>query len=580
LLRRAQSQGKLQAMAATIEKKAKQHPEDHRLAALAVLAGAAHEPEDQQLAPLLELLRSEDAAVGALAASALGAFKEPEVTESLARIAKRSPQRLSAVIGALARQDTPAAAKVLGMLLVTNNPLQRRQAQGALERMQTPEANQLFFWKRVAYDGFHGKAKLAWRVLQPVENHLSYDKIAGALTIAAQRGNVTGRPPLFENVFLVDNPAMVNGDFRATVAVAGFTPQAPYQQAALLCWNDEDNYLKFSYESDPDGVPRLTIHPEVRGAVPTRADIPNIAHTGRLWLRLTKCGNQYSYAASTDGRQFVSYGDMAWGDGRPPMIGLAAFTGEGPPIDVSFDSFEVAVPDLETVQLTRLIEEFRPNDAVVRFRRGDLYARRTHWKEAAADFAKGLELDPSDHWHWYRAATLYLQLEDDESYRRCCRELLQRFGATEMAHIAERVGKICSITPEPVSLDEARRLARQAVESDPQSNIFHWFLLGQGITDYRAGDYEQAIKTLTQCLEKAPEQVVDCRAPAHLFLAMALRRTGDLEGYARHLHAGRNLIEERFANPERGEDILAWNDWILAHLARREAESLAEDEKP
>jgi regulation of enolase protein 1 (concanavalin A-like superfamily) len=50
-----------------------------------------------------------------------------------------------------------------------------------------------------------------------------------------------------KNLYLIDNPLAPEGDF-ATTCVSGFTPETSYQQAGLIVYNDDDNYLKFGYE--------------------------------------------------------------------------------------------------------------------------------------------------------------------------------------------------------------------------------------------------------------------------------------------------------------------------------------------
>jgi hypothetical protein len=69
----------------------------------------------------------------------------------------------------------------------------------------------------------------------------------------------------------------------------------------------------------------------------------------RIWLRISKRGNQYVFSKSLDGEAFIPAGSPArWGDGSPEYIGLWALTGsaEAPEIDASFDFFEVrSVPD-------------------------------------------------------------------------------------------------------------------------------------------------------------------------------------------------------------------------------------------
>jgi Flp pilus assembly protein TadD len=66
-----------------------------------------------------------------------------------------------------------------------------------------------------------------------------------------------------------------------------------------------------------------------------------------------------------------------------------------------------------------------PDEARFWSARGDLFARQARWPEAAADFTRALELDPSIHNHWYWAALLWLHIGDRSdtagTAARCCK---------------------------------------------------------------------------------------------------------------------------------------------------------------
>jgi tetratricopeptide (TPR) repeat protein len=231
----------------------------------------------------------------------------------------------------------------------------------------------------------------------------------------------------------------------------------------------------------------------------------------------------------------------------------------------------VLSPDqLAIAEVTAQLER-QPEGAPLYFQRADLFARRARWKEAAADMVRGLALDPSDHWNWYRSAALALQLGDRAEYERHCREMLERFGAAEAAHIAERVAKVCLISREAVEAERAARLARVAVASDSRSNIYHWFLLCGGIASYRTGDDQGAISTLRQCLDRAGANGDPySRSAGHSFLALALHRSGDAESAGRELAAAEALVAQLPPGDGTAE-IVSWNDWIFSHVAIDEA---------
>jgi hypothetical protein len=64
----------------------------------------------------------------------------------------------------------------------------------------------------------------------------------------------------------------------------------------------------------------------------------------RIWLRVRKSGNWYTFSSSLDGKSFNERGAYAWGDGLVKRVGILATNGlpsKAPEIDASFDFFEV-----------------------------------------------------------------------------------------------------------------------------------------------------------------------------------------------------------------------------------------------
>jgi tetratricopeptide (TPR) repeat protein len=216
-------------------------------------------------------------------------------------------------------------------------------------------------------------------------------------------------------------------------------------------------------------------------------------------------------------------------------------------------------------------EQGKPGEAAVHFERGLLRARLGRWKEAAADFAAGLALDPSDHYHWYRGGFLCLQLGDADGYRRHCRELLRRFGDTQDPMIAERIAKLCSVLPqEGGDLDWPLRLAGRAVDRTERHGLYPHFLAVKGFADCRARRYEESLDGLQKCEELLPNPLF--KAEAALFRTLALHHLRRGEEARRVLDRARELLDgEPGARADLGE---IWFDWIMCQVLRREAEGL------
>lgn len=200
----------------------------------------------------------------------------------------------------------------------------------------------------LAYEGFDGKLRLNWKPVRSDETHVSLTAHRGKLTITTQRGTIHGDAkaagePSAKNLFLIDNPLSKDADFVMTTCISDFTPTVSYQQAGLLCYDDDDNYAKFSYEPNGKGGQLFILVLETE-AKPQHFPAVEVSDLKRVWMRLTKHGNSYEYATSTDGKSFTVHGAQEWGDGAPKKLGLVAKNGgpDGvPEIEAQFDFFEL-----------------------------------------------------------------------------------------------------------------------------------------------------------------------------------------------------------------------------------------------
>jgi len=229
---------------------------------------------------------------------------------------------------------------------------------------------------RVVFDGFDGKLSLDWQIRNVDLSHVSLTKKPGTLTITTQRGTFWRSYRDYKNLFLIHNPVPDGGDCEVTTCLVSFVPTAAWQQAGLVCFDDEDHYIKWVDECGPTADRRhFTVLHETKGEVASITYVEGLPKDGPLWLRLTKRGNRYRYSSSTDGKSFRVHGDLPWGDGAPKWIGLmaenAAVSGV-PEIDASFDFFEIreklageepvdryAVPEGDVEVLLKFIQDLR-----------------------------------------------------------------------------------------------------------------------------------------------------------------------------------------------------------------------------
>ena len=204
----------------------------------------------------------------------------------------------------------------------------------------------------VLRDDFSGKYSLPWEIIREDKTHLSLTANPDRLTITTQRGAIHGDSDhdqqsegiRTKNIFLIPS-SVVGGDFSITLAVTKFNPTIHYQQVALICYDDDDNYVKWTYEQSwrKPGTQCFTLVRETE-MVPQHDLIVELPNPARLWLRITKRGKQYECAYSTDGRDFTVAGSREWGKCTPKYLGFLAKNGGNPAadeIDVCIDSFEL-----------------------------------------------------------------------------------------------------------------------------------------------------------------------------------------------------------------------------------------------
>ncbi len=234
-----------------------------------------------------------------------------------------------------------AAITLTGAAILAVAPVKEKE-QGPLDK-----------FRFVAFDGFDGALRLNWKPVRPDDSHVSLKKNPGKLTITTQRGtihaaaNKNGTTPSAKNIYVIDNPLAKGGDFVVTTCIVDFAPTAGFQQAGLILYDDDNNYLKFVYQYDwrNMGGANLVLLNE-QNAVSKASPVP-IETTPKRWLRFMKKGNGYEFASSADGDRFNTHGVSEWSTGGPKQIGIIAKNGgtpDIPEIDAQFEFFELKAP--------------------------------------------------------------------------------------------------------------------------------------------------------------------------------------------------------------------------------------------
>jgi regulation of enolase protein 1 (concanavalin A-like superfamily) len=203
----------------------------------------------------------------------------------------------------------------------------------------------------VLSDSFDGKFALNWKVVRPDADHVSFKKVPGALVITTQRGSIHGKSQedklsegtLAKNIHLIDVP--FGTDWSATTCVTGIVPDTTYQQAGMIVYDDDDNYLKWVYEYDwRAGRGQTFFLVAETGGVPVHvAPEANESGLKKFWLRVTRRGDRYACASSGDGDKWTAGAERTW-EGKGKRVGLIAKNGgnkDAAELDAAFEFFEL-----------------------------------------------------------------------------------------------------------------------------------------------------------------------------------------------------------------------------------------------
>jgi tetratricopeptide (TPR) repeat protein/tRNA A-37 threonylcarbamoyl transferase component Bud32 len=183
--------------------------------------------------------------------------------------------------------------------------------------------------------------------------------------------------------------------------------------------------------------------------------------------------------------------------------------------------------------------------------------------EARLLWTKWIEASPSgsDAWNGYSEFCLFLGQEDE--YRRTCRTLLERFGATADPREAERIGRACLLAPCTAGeMMRASALIDRALADEKRHSptwVLPYFYFAKALAEYRSGRLENTIYLMegdaSRVLGPAPR----------LVLAMALHRRGRKDDARKALASAIASFDWR---PLKADNSHAW----ICHIFRREAE--------
>ena len=180
-----------------------------------------------------------------------------------------------------------------------------------------------------------GSFSEVWEVLREDDSAYSVEKGKG-IVMPTQQADIYSTGAAWKNCFVA--PAMGNWQVVAKV-IYPTVPTANYQQAMLLVWQDEDNYIRMNCQQS-----QLRMEPGVETAGSFNGNLGSGNATAAadgtvtLYFLIEKNGNDYSVGYSQDGTSFETLGTARGIVYDNPQIGLfATQNSSSTPIDTYFE---------------------------------------------------------------------------------------------------------------------------------------------------------------------------------------------------------------------------------------------------
>jgi tetratricopeptide (TPR) repeat protein len=157
------------------------------------------------------------------------------------------------------------------------------------------------------------------------------------------------------------------------------------------------------------------------------------------------------------------------------------------------DAQRVRQAALEDEKAKRDVSESERHATLARVRANWLFnAQKGRIKEATADLAKAIELNPAEALCWFTLAPLLLENGDEPGYFNHRVAMLARFGATNDPATATQTALAALLSPVPgVESAQALELADEALSRAPDSLQA---VLAKGLAEYRQGRFAEALE--------------------------------------------------------------------------------------
>jgi serine/threonine protein kinase len=209
-----------------------------------------------------------------------------------------------------------------------------------------------------------------------------------------------------------------------------------------------------------------------------------------------------------------------------------------------------------------------PQSSSIYFVIADQFARRGQWQRAITNFARSVEVDPTNHFGYQYLAPLYVHAGDLNAYSDLRRQMLGEFGTNSDPIVAERMAKASMILPPPAAdLETLAKMADVAIGAGPTAKDWPYYEMVKGMAEYRQGHFDPAVDWLQKVV--AAGGVRFRQVQAYALLAMAQYQQGKSDESRTNLALARTVARK---DQSSSED--SWHDWITARALLSEADAL------
>ena len=224
----------------------------------------------------------------------------------------------------------------------------------------------------------------------------------------------------------------------------------------------------------------------------------------------------------------------------------------------------------ETEELMTHVQDY-PSDSIIYNVLGSVHAQMGKWDFARKDYARSIQVDPTNYVAYHYVTPLLLRDPNTDSYDHHRQAMLRMFGQTSDPTVATEIGKDCLLAPlNPADLTAVKPLVDLAQGHVTNTDLIADAALAAGLADYRAGNFPAAATQL-QKIETRPDDDDNSHwLQARFILAMAQHQTGQTNE-ARHTMV-KALDEAGRKFPRTGDH--DWNDQLTAAALMNEARAL------